>query len=49
MVRQISEIARLNTFVSSALGKSGQLGYIERIFNIKEIDYEHGSERPGEA
>jgi hypothetical protein len=49
MARQIFEIAGSTTFFISALGKFGQLGYIERTFNIKEIDHEHGRQRPGEA
>jgi hypothetical protein len=49
MSSQTFEIAILNMLLASALGKFGQLGYIECTFNIRRDDHEHGSERPGEA
>jgi hypothetical protein len=48
-VYQITEIANLNAILVSSLGKFEDLRYIERAFNINEIDHEYGSERPGEA
>jgi hypothetical protein len=49
IVCQIFEIADLNAILVSSLGKFEDLRYIERAFNINEIDHEYGSERPGEA